>query len=97
MDLMYSKEGKTDSTGTYKISVTEDHENQLCDALLVSSPQGNCATVSPGRERTRVILTNYNGIASEDRFANAMGFTVKEPAAGCADVLKQYQEFDNED
>lgn len=97
MELLYSKEGKTDSTGTYKISVTEDHENQLCDALLVSSPQSDCATVSPGRERTRVILTNYNGIASENRFANAMGFTKKEPAAGCADVLKQYQEFDNED
>ncbi|KAF3447303.1 hypothetical protein FNV43_RR12486 [Rhamnella rubrinervis] len=96
MELLYSKEGKTDSTGTYKISINEDHENQLCDALLVSSPQGDCSTVSPGRERTRVILTNYNGIASENRFANAMGFTMKEPAAGCADVLKQYQEFDNE-
>ncbi|KAF3445776.1 hypothetical protein FNV43_RR10953 [Rhamnella rubrinervis] len=31
--------GKTDSTGTYKISINEDHENQLCDALLVSSPR----------------------------------------------------------
>ncbi|KAH7524431.1 hypothetical protein FEM48_Zijuj06G0118400 [Ziziphus jujuba var. spinosa] len=97
MQLLYSKEGTTDSTGTYKITVTEDHEDQLCDALLVSSPQGDCAKVSPGRERARVILTNYNGMASETRFANAMGFTKEEPAAGCANVLKQYQEFDNED
>lgn len=97
MELLYSKEGKTDSTGSYEISVNEDHEDQVCDALLVSSSQSDCATIAPGRERTRVILTKNNGLASDNRFANAMGFTRKEPAAGCADVLKQYQEFDNED
>ncbi|KAJ4701295.1 Pollen-specific protein [Melia azedarach] len=43
-ELLYSKEGKTDSTGTYKIFVTEDHEDQFCDAILVSSPQTDCKT-----------------------------------------------------
>lgn len=92
---VYSKEGTTDSTGTFSISVAEDHADQLCDAMLVSSPQHDCATASPGRDRTRVILTNYNGIASKDRFANAMGFMKEEAMSGCADVLKQYQESDD--
>lgn len=94
MQLLYSKEGTTDSTGTYSILVAEDHEDQLCDALLVSSSQHDCATVSPGRERARVILTGYNGIASNNRFVNAMGFIKEEALSGCAEVLKQYQEDD---
>ncbi|KAG2709271.1 hypothetical protein I3760_05G230600 [Carya illinoinensis] len=94
MQLLYSKEGTTDSTGTYSILVAEDHEDQLCDAMLVSSSQHDCATASPGRERARVILTGYNGIASNNRFVNAMGFMKEEALSGCAEVLKQYQEDD---
>ncbi|GMY17249.1 protein DOWNSTREAM OF FLC-like [Fagus crenata] len=94
MQLVYSKEGTTDSTGTYNIEVTEDHEDQLCDALLVSSPQHDCATASPGRDRARVILTGLNGIASQKRFANSMGFMKDKALSGCAEILKQYQEFD---
>lgn len=94
MQLVYSKEGTTDSCGTYNMFINEDHEDQLCDAMLVSSPQHDCATVSPGRERTRVILTRYNGIASDNRFANAMGFMKDKALSGCAEILKQYQESD---
>ncbi|KAG2700969.1 hypothetical protein I3760_06G021000, partial [Carya illinoinensis] len=85
MQLVYSKEGTTDSTGTYSILVTEDHEDQLCDAMLVSSPQHGCATASPGRDRARVILTGYNGMASNNRFVNAMGFTKERALSGCAE------------
>ncbi|KAK7844098.1 protein DOWNSTREAM OF FLC [Quercus suber] len=94
MELVYSKEATTDSTGTYNIEVDEDHQDQLCDAMLVSSPQSDCATVSPGRDRARVILTGLNGIASQKRFANAMGFMKEKALSGCAQVLKQYQEYD---
>ncbi|GLT93838.1 hypothetical protein SLE2022_116120 [Rubroshorea leprosula] len=92
MELVYSKEGKTDSEGKYTISVTEDHEDQVCDALLVSSSQPDCAKLSMGRERARVILTNSNGIASTTRYVNAMLFEKDEAEAGCAEVLKLYQE-----
>ncbi|POO04039.1 Allergen Ole e 1, conserved site [Trema orientale] len=92
MDLVYSKEATTDSSGTYKMLISEDHADEVCDALLVSSPQADCATASPGRDRARVILTSYNGIASSNRYVNAMGFTRNEALAGCADVLKLYQE-----
>ncbi|KAF5740249.1 putative Pollen-specific protein C13 precursor [Tripterygium wilfordii] len=95
LDCVYSKQGKTDSTGKYKIFVTEDHEDQICDAMVVHSPQHDCKTPAQGRDRARVVLTRYNGIASDNRFANAMGFEKDEAVSGCTELLQQYQEFDD--
>ncbi|KAK3011063.1 hypothetical protein RJ639_010738 [Escallonia herrerae] len=93
--LLYNTEGTTDSTGTYTIMVKEDHNDQLCDAVLVSSPQSDCATADPGRDRAPVILTRYNGIVSDYRTANSMGFMKDEAISGCDKILLQYQEFDD--
>lgn len=95
LQLLYSIEGTTDSTGTYKILVVQDHADQLCDAVLVSSPRPDCAIVVPGRERARVILTRQNGIVSDNRFANAMGFLKNEALPECAQLLKKYQEYED--
>jgi hypothetical protein len=95
MKLVYSKEGTTDSTGKYNIYVDEDHQDQLCDAMLVSSPIHDCNKPSSGRDRARVILTNNNGIASNKRFANSIGFMKEEPMSGCTELLMQYQEMDD--
>ncbi len=95
-DVVYTKRAWTDSTGSYTIHVDEDHADQVCDAKLVSSSQDDCKEATPGRDQARVILTGYNGIASNDRFTNAIGFMTQEVASGCADILKQYQEFDDE-
>lgn len=76
--------------------VAEDHGNQICDAVVVSSPQLNCAKAAPGRDRARVILTGYNGIASEKRMVNNIGFEMDQPLALCSNVLKQYQETEYE-
>lgn len=94
MKLLYSQEATTDSTGTYKLFVSEDHQDQLCDAMLLSSPQSNCQKLAAGRDRARVILTRYNGIVSDTRYANNMGFEMDQPLAGCTQVLQQYQDFD---
>ncbi|KAL4332051.1 hypothetical protein GQ457_07G020560 [Hibiscus cannabinus] len=94
-EVVYERAGYTDSTGQYKISVSEDHLDEICDAVLVKSSHPECAQMTPGRERARVILTNFNGIASNTRFANAMGFMADEAEAGCAEVMKLYQEEDN--
>ncbi|MBA0624167.1 hypothetical protein Godav_009564 [Gossypium davidsonii] len=94
-DVVYEKEGHTDSTGQYKIAVSEDHLDEICDAVLVKSSQPECAEMSPGRERARVVLTNFNGISSNTRFANAMGFMANKAEAGCAEVMKVYQEEDD--
>ncbi|GLT64299.1 hypothetical protein SLA2020_368030 [Shorea laevis] len=69
-------------------------ETSATTFIAGARPQHDCATVSPGRERTRVILTRYNGIASDNRFANAMGFMKDKALSGCAEILKQYQESD---
>ncbi|KAG7552434.1 hypothetical protein ISN45_Aa06g030350 [Arabidopsis thaliana x Arabidopsis arenosa] len=95
MELTYSHEARTDSTGSYKILVNEDHDDQFCDAMLVRSSQLRCSTVSPGHDRARVTLTRFNGIASDDRFANNMGFLRDAAMPGCADIMKQYQETED--
>ncbi|KAF8377280.1 hypothetical protein HHK36_030655 [Tetracentron sinense] len=92
LQLLYSIEGVTDSTGTYKILVSEDHEDQFCDAVLVSSPQDDCSSVDPGHDRARVILTRYNGIVSDNRFANSLGFMKDQAFSVCTQLLKQYKE-----
>lgn len=94
--VVYTKAAKTDSTGEYTIYVNEDHADEVCDVKLVSSPQNSCNEVVPGRDQARVILTGYNGIASNDRFANAMLFRANEVASGCAEIFKQMQELDEE-
>ncbi|KAJ4822413.1 hypothetical protein Tsubulata_036409 [Turnera subulata] len=95
LETVYSREATTDSTGTYKLLVGEDHKDELCDAVLVSSPQKNCRSPSSGRDRARVILTSFNGIASNSRYANAMGFDLDQPMSGCTELLRSYLEFDN--
>lgn len=94
LNIKYSIEGITDSTGTYKILVSDDHEEQICDAVLVSSPDPECAVPNRGRDRARVILTRSNGMASDLRFANNMGFLKAQPLAGCTQLLKLYLETD---
>ncbi|OWM79932.1 major pollen allergen Lol p 11-like [Punica granatum] len=93
--LLYSREATTDSTGTYVIPVSEDHKDECCDAMLVSSPHPTCNIPTEGRDKARVILTRNNGICTDDRFANSMGFMTAQPMAVCAQILQQYQEFDD--
>lgn len=97
LDLTYSIEGVTDSTGTYKITVADDHYDQTCDAMLVSSPDPLCSEPNAGRDKARVILTRSNGMTSDIRFANSMGFLKNEPMAKCTEVLQMYKETDEED
>ncbi|KAJ9546255.1 hypothetical protein OSB04_025962 [Centaurea solstitialis] len=91
--LVYSMEGTTDSTGTYHILVNEEHgADETCDVVLVKSPMGGCRTADPGRDRARVVLTSYNGIVSDKRFANAMGFMRDEVMSGCTTLLQSLME-----
>ncbi|KAL9995721.1 putative pollen allergen Ole e 1 family [Helianthus debilis subsp. tardiflorus] len=67
-------------------------DNEACDVALVSSPPGDCKTADPGRDRARVVLTRYNGIVSDSRFANAMGFMKYEVMSGCTTHLQSLME-----
>ncbi|KAJ0040014.1 hypothetical protein Pint_26631 [Pistacia integerrima] len=91
LQLKYSKEGETDSKGTYNIQVEDDHLDQICYAKLVSSPMASCKTPGPGRDHSQVILTRSNGAVSNLHYANALGFLRNQALSECAQFLKQYQ------
>ncbi|KAK6923738.1 hypothetical protein RJ641_009938, partial [Dillenia turbinata] len=94
LELKYQVDGKTDSSGKFSILVEDDHGEEICEAMLVSSPVPDCAKVDPGREKSRVILTRFNGMESDTRYSNNLGFLRDEPLASCTQVLKQYQEYE---
>ena len=93
-ELTYQKEGHTDSEGNYEITVDDDHGDEICDVVLVSSPQSDCASAHPGSTSSRVPITRSNGIIPPFRFANNLGFLRDQSVPGCAQILKQYQESD---
>ncbi|XP_006661725.2 pollen-specific protein C13 [Oryza brachyantha] len=91
-----SFEGETDHTGTYNIAVDDEHEHELCESVLVSSPDAaRCGKAVAGRERAPVFLTNNNGVTSNVRLANALGFQKDAPLAACAQIMKMYEEVDD--
>ncbi|KAG0485159.1 hypothetical protein HPP92_009238 [Vanilla planifolia] len=89
-----SYDGMTDSSGTYNVLVADEHEHEICEVSLVSSPDQSCNAVVPGREKARVFLSHNNGISSDTRFANNLGFQKDTPLALCSDLMKMYQEDD---
>ncbi|CAL0318582.1 unnamed protein product [Lupinus luteus] len=95
--IVYKKLVSTDSSGSYTITVDAFHENQICDAKLVTSPVHHCNEPTPGRDQSPVILNRQNGIITDHRFVNNIGFITKEVASGCAQILRQYQEFNNDE
>ncbi|KAI0498144.1 hypothetical protein KFK09_021385 [Dendrobium nobile] len=83
-------EGVTDSTGSYKINVVDDHEDEICEVVLVDSSLENCKEIEIGRDRVQVLLANDGGISGKARHANSLGFLRNEPLPSCAKLLKEY-------
>ncbi|XP_041002924.1 protein DOWNSTREAM OF FLC-like [Juglans microcarpa x Juglans regia] len=97
LQLLYtSVEGVTNSTGTYDILVEDDHQDQICETVLVGSPLSSCQLADPGRARANIIVTRYNGVLNDIRFANAMGFLRDQALPGCTQLLKKYLESDDQ-
>lgn len=92
--ITYRQKCSTDSKGEYQMFVPYDAGDEICDMILLHSPDGTCATPDAGRDRARVCLTRNNGIASDVRFANNLGYVQDVPLAQCPQILKQYQETD---
>ncbi|KAL6641131.1 hypothetical protein ACP70R_019312 [Stipagrostis hirtigluma subsp. patula] len=87
-----SFDGHTDRTGTYNILVADEHEHELCETVLVSSPDMACAKTVAGRERAPVFLTSNNGVESNIRLANALGFQKDVALSECSQLLRMYEE-----
>ncbi|MFX9847073.1 pollen Ole e 1 allergen/extensin family protein, partial [Acinetobacter baumannii] len=95
-EVTYTKSGVTDATGKYEILVNTDRGDEICDVVLVKSSDPQCAQANAGRDRARIILTRNNGMTSDTRFANAMGFLANTPLASCTEILKKYQETEED-
>ncbi|GLT68848.1 hypothetical protein SLA2020_410440 [Shorea laevis] len=89
LEVMYSAETDTDSTGTYNFEVQEDHGDQMCYADLVSSPVADCKVPNKGRHRATVILTSTNGAVNNLHYANNMGFLQKKALDGCDELIRK--------
>ncbi|CAN8234041.1 unnamed protein product [Cochlearia groenlandica] len=91
MEEIYTDETVSDKQGNYKFVVHQDHKDEMCDVKLVKSSDPSCSKISPGREQSRVILNHYNGIASQIRHANNMGFEKDVADVFCSELIKKYQ------
>ncbi|WOL08052.1 hypothetical protein Cni_G16804 [Canna indica] len=88
--ITVTEEGVTDESGTYKIEVSDDHQEETCAVMLLKSSRKDCSEVSEDRNHAPVILTHNVGIASNVRNANSLGFLKDEPLPSCGQLLMQY-------
>ncbi|XP_058103607.1 anther-specific protein LAT52-like [Magnolia sinica] len=88
-EITFTAEGVTNETGGYNIRVGGDHEEEMCEAVAVSSPRKDCQKLDPERDRGPIVLTRNAGIESNIRYANPLGFMIDNDVAGCAEALKE--------
>ncbi|GAA0156030.1 hypothetical protein Leryth_009259 [Lithospermum erythrorhizon] len=93
--VTYTDTAVTDRSGSYKFLVDRDFGDDVCDVILVKSSHSECSVPNGGRDRARVILTRNNGMVSDVRYANNLGFLKNTPLAACPQILQKYQ--DSED
>ncbi|KAK1318070.1 Pollen-specific protein C13 [Acorus calamus] len=94
--VSYTGTGVTDESGTYKLEVVDEREDEICDVALVSSPIEECTETKEGRDRARIVLTHNNGMSSNVRYANSLGFLRDVPFPICGQLLLQYAMGDEE-
>ncbi|XP_072959776.1 pollen-specific protein C13-like [Typha angustifolia] len=86
----HSVDGVTDKTGTYSIKLEDNHEEEICEVVLVESPVADCSEVDAARSRARVLLAQDSGLASPLRYANPLGYLKTTPLHICGALLKKY-------
>ncbi|KAL3849283.1 hypothetical protein ACJIZ3_011165 [Penstemon smallii] len=91
--LTYSVEGVTDNTGYYNLLVTGDHENDICEVVVVKSPEPDCSEKMSEVESSRIEITENSGMHSDVRFANPIGLMTKDTLPECVAV----ENFDKDD
>ncbi|XP_059669859.1 olee1-like protein [Cornus florida] len=91
-EIKYRVEGDTNESGVYRLPVEGEHEEEICEVSLVKSGKPDCEEISkdePTKFSSRISLTSNNGIASEVRKANPLGFMTKERVPECTQVFKE--------
>ncbi|XP_059440294.1 olee1-like protein [Corylus avellana] len=90
--LLYSSEAETDESGTYRLPVDGEHEEDICEVALKKSSDPKCSEVSKDpflKKSARVALTKNNGISSPIRLANPLGFLREKPLPECTETLRE--------
>ncbi|MQL83284.1 hypothetical protein Taro_015770 [Colocasia esculenta] len=90
--LMYMADDVTDREGKYRIEVDGEHDDEICESVLVSSPKSVCATPLTGRDRSRIVLSHANGVVSNKRIADNLGFRRVAAMDGCSEIMRETQE-----
>ncbi|MQL90226.1 hypothetical protein Taro_022817 [Colocasia esculenta] len=85
-------DGVTDREGKYKIEVDGEHDDEICESVLVSSPKSVCATPLTGRDRSRVMLSHANVVVSNKSIANNLGFRRVAAMDSCSEIMRETQE-----
>ncbi|CAJ1961898.1 unnamed protein product [Sphenostylis stenocarpa] len=91
-NVTFHKETTTDKTGSYRVEVDGDHEEDTCEVILVKSPRPDCSEIdheSHLLQAATISITKNNGIVSPIRQANPLGFLIKERLPGCAELFKE--------
>ncbi|GFZ12400.1 hypothetical protein Acr_23g0007850 [Actinidia rufa] len=79
--------GTTDKDGFYRLSVSGDHEDEICEVTAISSPNPDCNETVPEISTAKVGLSKNSGILSTSRYCNSIGFVKKESLSTCIKVL----------
>ncbi|MQL91268.1 hypothetical protein Taro_023878 [Colocasia esculenta] len=90
--LTYMADGMTDREGKYRIEVDGEHDDEICESVLISSPKSVCATPLTGRDRSRVVLSHSNSVVSNKSIANNLGFQRVAAMDGCSEITRETQE-----
>ncbi|CAK9327500.1 unnamed protein product [Citrullus colocynthis] len=90
--VTYSTHTTTDETGTYRMPVDGDHEEDICEVFLIKSSRSDCDEIIRDnfvKQTAEVDLTRNNGISSPIRQANPLSFLIKKPLSQCTEVLRE--------
>ncbi|CDP01424.1 unnamed protein product [Coffea canephora] len=94
--ITFTKEATTDSTGKYEMQVAYDAGDDICEMEHVKSSDPTCATPNAGRDHARICLTRNNGMVSNVRHANNIGYFRDVPLARCPQILQRYQDAESD-
>ncbi|CAL1373360.1 unnamed protein product [Linum trigynum] len=87
--VTYMVEGDTDKTGTYRLPVTGDHEEDICQVKLLRSPMENCKEKFHFIDRARVLLTDNMGVVQPTRYANPIGYMTSTTDPRCEKLMEE--------
>ncbi|XP_047173141.1 olee1-like protein [Vigna umbellata] len=91
-NVTFNKETTTNALGAYKMEVDGEHEEDICEVTLVKSPRPYCDEINREAhllQAARISITKNNGIVSNIRQANPLGFLIKRRLPGCSEVIKE--------